>query len=183
MYLNSFFNWLFCSLSFQSFFCVKPCYCSLEQIDGVQSGNSLKSAHEYVGSHLFWCRASCQRLPCQTKAAELFLKTVTSQIGETPRSLSVRPLQQHLNDNFPPDWPELEWLSGNSYLTYRFQAGDPRDGFYYAALLTAPVDPLSQNSVSVQGIDMSTRQCHHSLRGIKFCCLELQSRISCLGDT
>ncbi|BCR91285.1 GMC family oxidoreductase [Aspergillus chevalieri] len=60
--------------------------------------------------------------------------------------------------NFPPDWPELEYLpvaafNGDNQVK---QPADPLDGHNYATLNIALVAPLSRGTVSLSGPDMTT---------------------------
>ncbi|RMX73054.1 hypothetical protein D0869_13994 [Hortaea werneckii] len=56
-----------------------------------------------------------------------------------------------LDRNFPPDWPEIEWLpqGGYSGRGLNKQQADPRDGRNYATLATALVAPLSRGTVKL----------------------------------
>ncbi|KAI7173125.1 alcohol oxidase [Hortaea werneckii] len=56
-----------------------------------------------------------------------------------------------LDSNFPPDWPEIEWLpqGGYSGRALNKQEADPRDGRNYATLATALVAPLSRGTVKL----------------------------------
>lgn len=63
-----------------------------------------------------------------------------------------------LNDEFPPDWPEVEWLSSNGFAGFALNrvTADPRDGFNYATITNALVAPLSRGTVSIQSAEMAT---------------------------
>ncbi|KAI7154279.1 alcohol oxidase [Hortaea werneckii] len=56
-----------------------------------------------------------------------------------------------LDSNFPPDWPEIEWLPQRGYSgrALNKQEADPRDGRNYATLATALVAPLSRGTVKL----------------------------------
>ncbi|MCJ1468442.1 hypothetical protein MMC07_007071 [Pseudocyphellaria aurata] len=98
-------------------------------------------------------------------AAELFRNNATGPLSifgsgyygweklpEPYRSGLSNETRAALNDTFPPDWPEVEWLSSNAFIT----APDPRDGFNYATITTALVAPLSRGTVSIQSAEMTT---------------------------
>ncbi len=62
-----------------------------------------------------------------------------------------------LQQNFPADWPEIEYLPASGYNGYREnENNDPRDGYNYAQLNAAIVSPLSRGTVSIQGREMIT---------------------------
>lgn len=56
---------------------------------------------------------------------------------------------------FPPDWPEIEYLSLGAYLGYQknLATGDPNDGYNYASLAVAIVAPLSRGNVTISSPD------------------------------
>lgn len=56
---------------------------------------------------------------------------------------------------FPPDWPELEYLSLGAYLGYQenLATGDPNDGYNYASLAVSIVAPLSRGNVTISSPD------------------------------
>jgi len=56
-----------------------------------------------------------------------------------------------LDNTFPNDWPELEWLPAAAYNGYGLnkQTADPKDGKDYATLQTALVAPLSRGTVKL----------------------------------
>lgn len=69
-------------------------------------------------------------------------------------SASTRAL---LQDNFPADWPEVEYLPASGYVGYQENlVMDPADGYNYAHLQAAIVSPLSRGTVSIQSASMST---------------------------
>lgn len=57
---------------------------------------------------------------------------------------------------FPPDWPEIEWLPAGRYLGNQenYQTADPGDGHNYASLQTSLVAPLSRGNVSINSSSM-----------------------------
>lgn len=63
-----------------------------------------------------------------------------------------------LSSNFPPDWPEIEWLPVGAYIgnNENKQTADPRDGSNYATISNAIISPLSRGTVSLQGPEMTT---------------------------
>ncbi len=62
-----------------------------------------------------------------------------------------------LQQNFPADWPEIEYLPVSGYFGYQEKANnDPRDGYSYAQLNAAIVSALSRGTVSIQGREMTT---------------------------
>ena len=62
-----------------------------------------------------------------------------------------------LEQNFPDDWPELEWLPISAYAGYQrnLATEDPMDGNNYATLSTCLVAPLSRGTVSISSASMS----------------------------
>lgn len=56
-----------------------------------------------------------------------------------------------LDENFPPDWPEIEWLPNAAYNGYNRDKvnADPVDGKNYATLMVALVAPMSRGTVSL----------------------------------
>ncbi|KAL8917610.1 MAG: hypothetical protein Q9172_005773 [Xanthocarpia lactea] len=56
---------------------------------------------------------------------------------------------------FPPDWPELEYLSLGAYLGYQenLATGDPNDGYNYASLAISIVAPLSRGNLTLASPD------------------------------
>ncbi|KAL8722177.1 MAG: hypothetical protein Q9225_001273 [Loekoesia sp. 1 TL-2023] len=56
---------------------------------------------------------------------------------------------------FPPDWPELEYLSLGAYLGYQtnLATGDPHDGYNYASLAVAIVAPRSRGNLTIASAD------------------------------
>lgn len=104
-------------------------------------------------------------------AAELFRNNATGPLSifgtsyygweklpEPYRSGLSSKSQEALNDIFPPDWPEVEWLASNGYTGYGLNrlTTDPRDGFNYGTITSSLVAPLSRGTVSIQSADMST---------------------------
>jgi choline dehydrogenase len=60
-------------------------------------------------------------------------------------------------EEFPPDWPEIEWLPNGAYNGFNLnkQTADPRDGRNYATLMVAFLSPLSRGTVSLNSADMT----------------------------
>ncbi|KAL8860930.1 MAG: hypothetical protein Q9178_002685 [Gyalolechia marmorata] len=56
---------------------------------------------------------------------------------------------------FPPDWPELEYLSLGAYIGYQENpaTGDPNDGYNYASLAISIVAPLSRGNLTLASPD------------------------------
>lgn len=56
---------------------------------------------------------------------------------------------------FPPDWPEVEYLSLGAYLGFQrnLATGDPNDGYNYASLAVAIVAPLSRGNLTISSAD------------------------------
>jgi len=65
--------------------------------------------------------------------------------------------QKALDNLFPSDWPDLEFLPASGVLgnqsNYAIQ--DPEDGYNYATVATALVAPLSRGSISINSASMS----------------------------
>ena len=56
---------------------------------------------------------------------------------------------------FPPDWPEVEYLSLGAYLGYQadLATGDPGDGYNYASLAVSIVAPVSRGNLTISSPD------------------------------
>jgi choline dehydrogenase len=85
--------------------------------------------------------------------------------GRNSPSPTVRTSAKHhlppltaLFSNFPPYWPEIEWLPVSAYIgnNENKQTADPRDGSNYATSSNAIISPLSRSTVSLQGPEMTT---------------------------
>ena len=65
--------------------------------------------------------------------------------------------REALAENFPNDWPELEFLSANGVLGYNtnYEIADPVDGYNYASMATALVAPMSRGNVSINSTRMN----------------------------
>ncbi|CAD6583155.1 MAG: hypothetical protein ASARMPREDX12_001192 [Alectoria sarmentosa] len=65
--------------------------------------------------------------------------------------------QKELNDMFPADWPDLEFLPISGVLGNQtdYQTSDPKDGYNYATVATALIAPLSRGNVSIDTTKMS----------------------------
>ncbi|KAF2674660.1 GMC oxidoreductase [Microthyrium microscopicum] len=73
------------------------------------------------------------------------------KVPEKLRSKMPQAVQKELKERFPPDWPELEYLSAPGYIG-DFQdlfQGQPGDGFQYATILAALVAPTSRGTVTI----------------------------------
>ncbi|KAL9000157.1 MAG: hypothetical protein Q9188_005733 [Gyalolechia gomerana] len=64
---------------------------------------------------------------------------------------------QSLDQTFPADWPQLEFLplSGALGNQSNYQLVDPRDGYNYASVATAVVAPLSRGDISINSSSMA----------------------------
>lgn len=65
--------------------------------------------------------------------------------------------RQTLDDTFPADWPELEFIPASLFLGNQsnFAVMDPRDGYNYAAIATALVAPLSRGNITIESASMA----------------------------
>ena len=76
-----------------------------------------------------------------------------------PSSLRDSFSSSTLNDlaQFPPDWPEIEYLSGAGYVGdfASLPTTQPRDGYQYATILSALVAPLSRGTVTLASTSAS----------------------------
>lgn len=65
--------------------------------------------------------------------------------------------QKALNDTFPSDWPDLEFLPASGLFGNQsnYQIEDPRDGYNYATMATALVAPLSRGNITINSTSMS----------------------------
>ena len=72
------------------------------------------------------------------------------------RSALSRSSVDELDQTFPPDWPEIEWLPNAAYNGYNLNklTADPRNGSNYATLNVALVAPLSRGSVTLNSQDI-----------------------------
>ena len=65
--------------------------------------------------------------------------------------------RQALDDMFPTDWPDLEYLPVSGILGNQsnYTAQDPRDGYNYATVATALVAPFSRGNISIESNSMA----------------------------
>ena len=79
------------------------------------------------------------------------------KLPEQYRSQLSRATQKALNDTFPADWPDLEFLPASGVLGYQRNYGteDPEDGYNYATVATALVSPLSRGNVTINSTSMA----------------------------
>lgn len=79
------------------------------------------------------------------------------KLPEPYRSHLTETSRQALDNGFPSDWPEIEWLPVAAFNGYNLnkQTADPRDGHNYATLNTALVAPLSRGTVKIQSRSMT----------------------------
>lgn len=73
------------------------------------------------------------------------------------RSQLSHATQKTLNDTFPSDWPDLEFLPASGVLGYQrnYATEDPEDGLNYATVATALVAPLSRGNVTINSTNMA----------------------------
>lgn len=73
------------------------------------------------------------------------------KLPEPYRSKLSNSSRAALDNAFPSDWPEIEWLPVAAYNGYNLnkQTADPRDGNNYASLNAALVAPLSRGTVKL----------------------------------
>ncbi|KAF1837679.1 GMC oxidoreductase [Decorospora gaudefroyi] len=75
---------------------------------------------------------------------------------KAPRNL-ISPSAAAALDQFPPSWPEIEYLSAPGYIGdfSNLLTTQPKDGFQYASILGAIVAPLSRGSVTLTSASTS----------------------------
>ncbi|KAK1998230.1 GMC oxidoreductase [Colletotrichum falcatum] len=74
---------------------------------------------------------------------------------KTPRDLISPEAAAALDSEFPPDWPEIEYLSAAGYVGdfSNLLTTQPKDGYQYATILGALVAPLSRGTVTLASAD------------------------------
>ncbi|TDZ53041.1 Dehydrogenase patE [Colletotrichum trifolii] len=74
---------------------------------------------------------------------------------KTPRGLISDDAAAVLDAEFPPDWPEIEYLTAPGYVGdfANLLLTQPRDGFQYATILGGLVAPLSRGTVTLASAD------------------------------
>ncbi|KAF6227868.1 hypothetical protein HO133_007596 [Letharia lupina] len=79
------------------------------------------------------------------------------KLPEQYRSQLSHATQKALNDTFPADWPDLEFLPASGVLGYQrnYATEDPEDGYNYATVATALVSPLSRGNVTINSTSMA----------------------------
>ncbi|KAK4183404.1 gmc oxidoreductase [Podospora australis] len=72
-----------------------------------------------------------------------------------PRNRISRAAARILDATFPPDWPEVEFLSAAGYVGdfSNLFTTQPKDGFMYATILGGLVAPLSRGTVTLRSAD------------------------------
>ncbi|KAH6648066.1 choline dehydrogenase [Truncatella angustata] len=72
-----------------------------------------------------------------------------------PRELLPASAVSTLDAQFPPDWPELEYLSAPGYVGdfSNLLTTQPKDGYQYATILGGLVAPLSRGTVTITSAD------------------------------
>lgn len=84
--------------------------------------------------------------PLTTPHGPLAFEKITN-----PALTSLSPSTLAAIAHFPPDWPELEYLSIDTHISdlSNLQTSDPKDGHNYFTLLTALMTNLSRGSISI----------------------------------
>ena len=79
------------------------------------------------------------------------------KLPEMLRSTLSIATQQALNDTFPADWPDIEFLPASDVIRNQsnFATQDPIDGFNYATIATALAAPFSRGDVSINSSSVS----------------------------
>ncbi|KAK6206955.1 GMC oxidoreductase [Colletotrichum tabaci] len=74
---------------------------------------------------------------------------------KTPRELISAEAAAVLDNEFPADWPEIEYLTAPGYVGdfSNLLLTQPRDGFQYATILGGLVAPLSRGTVTLASAD------------------------------
>lgn len=95
-----------------------------------------------------------------TRAAGMYTNPVTDvlaweKLPEPLRSQSLSNASLAALASYPPDWPELEYLSLSVYLGWQndSRGGDPHDGANYASLAVALVAPQSRGNLTIASPD------------------------------
>ena len=72
-----------------------------------------------------------------------------------PLRSTLSPNARNTLDEYPADWPEVEYLAISAYLGYQNQSGgnDPKDGSQYATMGAALIAPRSRGNVSIKSAD------------------------------
>ncbi|GKT52256.1 dehydrogenase patE [Colletotrichum spaethianum] len=74
---------------------------------------------------------------------------------KTPRDLISAEAAAVLDNEFPPDWPEIEYLTAPGYVGdfANLLLTQPKDGYQYATILGGLVAPLSKGTVTLASAD------------------------------
>ncbi|KAL0940023.1 Versicolorin B synthase 3 [Colletotrichum truncatum] len=74
---------------------------------------------------------------------------------KTPRDLISQEAADVLDSQFPPDWPEIEYLTAPGYVGNfaNLLLTQPKDGYQYATILGGLVAPLSRGTVTLASAD------------------------------
>ncbi|KZL64076.1 gmc oxidoreductase [Colletotrichum incanum] len=74
---------------------------------------------------------------------------------KTPRDLISAEAAAVLDNEFPPDWPEVEYLGAPGYVGdfSNLLLTQPKDGYQYATILGGLVAPLSRGTVTLASAD------------------------------
>ncbi|KAL8851114.1 MAG: hypothetical protein Q9221_003917 [Calogaya cf. arnoldii] len=71
-------------------------------------------------------------------------------LPNTTSSLLTPSVKTALGKEFPPDWPQLEFIpSGSVFSASNFVTSDPTDGYNYASIATAIITPFSKGNISI----------------------------------
>ncbi|KAI7364108.1 GMC oxidoreductase [Hortaea werneckii] len=104
-------------------------------------------------------------------AVQKYLENATGPLANSPGFIAFERISQNqpsllsnstieaLNDNFPDDWPEAEYLVGNGYSGYNrnYRTADPGDGYNYAAIYSALISPFSKGNLTISSPDMAVQ--------------------------
>ncbi|PGH16566.1 hypothetical protein AJ79_01672 [Helicocarpus griseus UAMH5409] len=80
------------------------------------------------------------------------------KIPQKLRSLFSTQTQNEL-DQFPSDWPDVEYISGAGYLGNfsNVFTGQPKDGYQYASILGVHITPTSRGNITLKSADTSDK--------------------------
>jgi choline dehydrogenase len=73
------------------------------------------------------------------------------RISDTQPFLLPNSTLSSLAQNFPPDWPQLEYLTQNGYSGYNtnYRTSAPTDGYNYATLSAVILSPFSRGNITI----------------------------------
>lgn len=94
------------------------------------------------------------------KAAGMYANPTVDTLGwekipEPLRSSTFSAETRFVLDQYPADWPEVEYFSLSTYLGYQYKSrgGDPNDGYNYASLGAAIAMPRSRGNITITSAD------------------------------